>query len=295
VKEDTALEFKGTGTDTVSDMADLNFTWDFGDGTTAFGKNVTYTYTKPKAYTATLTVKDNEGATGIATVQITVTNVKPVAKASASLTSVKTKEVITFSSVGSNDTASDLAGLKYLWTFGDGSSSTLKNPTHSYTTGGSKPVKLTVTDEHGEVASASLTITVQGTGGGGGDGDDGTNMTLVAAAIGGIVAAVLIVLALLFLRKKGDTTPKPKKVKVEEDEEEAEAAPSKPTKTVKKAKVEKDEEEKPSKEKPKEKEDEKDEDEEGDDEDISDDEPAPTPKDASKKTEAPKATKDEKK
>ena len=306
VKEDSALLFNGTGTDTVSDQQTLNYTWDFGDGNNATGKVSLHTYTKVKTYTATLTVRDDEGLTGAATTQITVTNVNPIAKANASKTSVKTSEVITFSSAGSNDTPSDLDGLTFLWTFGDGASSTLKNPTHSYTTGGNKPVKLTVTDEHGASATATLTITVQATACSNcGTEDKGTNMALVAGAIVGIVAVILVVLLVLFMRKKAETTPKPKPktVKADEEEEAAEtAALSKPTKKLKKAKpeeeetpskdaskeeAEKEEKEKPSKDDAKEKDD--------GDEDISDDEPGSATKDAPKTPEAPNAAKDEKK
>ncbi len=39
------------------------YEWDFGDGTTGIGKTVTHSYSKPGAYTVTLTVKDMAGNT----------------------------------------------------------------------------------------------------------------------------------------------------------------------------------------------------------------------------------------
>jgi PKD repeat protein len=221
--EDKSMTFKGTGTDTVSDQANLNYTWDLGDGTIAYGTSVNHTYTQAKVYTVTFSVMDNEGMVGTAQMTVTVTNLKPIAKAAADKSTVKIDELVTFSSAGSTDTLSDVATLKYLWTFGDGTSSTDKNPTHAYTSSGVKTVKLTVTDNDLELASMTLSITVKAkptTGGG------GVNMMLVAAVIIIVIVAVILIVLAIMMMKKG-SKPKPKsKVKkaAEDDEEEVEEA-----------------------------------------------------------------------
>lgn len=46
--------------------------WDFGDGATASGVNVTHAYSEPGLYTVTLTVKDNKMAVGSDTCNVTV-------------------------------------------------------------------------------------------------------------------------------------------------------------------------------------------------------------------------------
>jgi len=56
----------------------------------------------------------------------------------------KTGDVITFSSAGSTDPDGD--PLTYQWTFGDGGSSTLANPTHVYTSGNNYTAQLVVRD-----------------------------------------------------------------------------------------------------------------------------------------------------
>jgi PKD repeat protein len=68
-----------------------------------------------------------------------------------------TKENIVFT-----DQSSDPDGsiVSYLWDFGDGKTSTDRNPTHAYERAGSYTVTLTVTDNEGATASASATITV---------------------------------------------------------------------------------------------------------------------------------------
>ncbi|MEI6235304.1 MAG: PKD domain-containing protein [Planctomycetota bacterium] len=58
------------------------------------------------------------------------------------------------------DTDGDL--LTYTWLFLDGSTSSLPNPTHSFTTIGDKSVVVLVTDSHGGQISATLVISVTG-------------------------------------------------------------------------------------------------------------------------------------
>jgi PKD repeat protein len=55
----------------------LTHSWNFGDGTTSTAANPTKTYSTNGNYTATLTVRDPEGATGTANVRVTVGNTAP--------------------------------------------------------------------------------------------------------------------------------------------------------------------------------------------------------------------------
>ena len=62
-------------------------------------------------------------------------------------------------------TATDADGdaiATWAWTFGDGATSNLQNPTHRYPSGGTFTVTLTVTDARGVSGSVSKTITVEG-------------------------------------------------------------------------------------------------------------------------------------
>jgi PKD repeat protein len=65
---------------------------------------------------------------------------------------------MTFSSAGSADPEGGT--LTYLWTFGDGTSSTAANPTHAYADNGTYTVALTVRTAAGANATASTTATV---------------------------------------------------------------------------------------------------------------------------------------
>jgi PKD repeat protein len=55
----------------------ITFSWAFGDGATSTAANPSHTYTANGNFTATLTVRDNQGATGTASVPITVGNTAP--------------------------------------------------------------------------------------------------------------------------------------------------------------------------------------------------------------------------
>ena len=65
---------------------------------------------------------------------------------------------VTFSSAGTADPEGD--PLTYLWTFGDGGTSTAQNPTHTYADNGVYPVTVTVDDGHGHPATANTTATI---------------------------------------------------------------------------------------------------------------------------------------
>ncbi|WP_200942816.1 PQQ-dependent sugar dehydrogenase [Cellulomonas sp. Root485] len=59
------------------DGGTLSYSWAFGDGTTSTAANPTKTYSANGSYTATLTVRDPQGATGTSSVQVSVGNTAP--------------------------------------------------------------------------------------------------------------------------------------------------------------------------------------------------------------------------
>jgi PKD repeat protein len=67
-----AVNFTGSGS-SDTDGSIQSYQWAFGDGGTASTANPSHTYTTGGNYTAKLIVTDNDGATGQATVNITVT------------------------------------------------------------------------------------------------------------------------------------------------------------------------------------------------------------------------------
>ena len=68
------LDFDGSGS-VDNDGSIASYAWDTGDGQTASGAQVSHVWTNPGAYTVTLTVTDDQGATASATVSVTVAGV----------------------------------------------------------------------------------------------------------------------------------------------------------------------------------------------------------------------------
>jgi PKD repeat protein len=155
-KAPLVVAFTGSGTD--SDGTIASYAWTFGDGGTSNLQNPSHTYLSPGNYTATVTVTDNGGATGSSTVGISaVSNQPPTASASATPLSGTAPLLVTFTGSG---TDADGTIASYAWAFGDGGTSTLQNPTHTFASAGSYTATLTVTDNNGATASSSVAITV---------------------------------------------------------------------------------------------------------------------------------------
>ncbi len=143
----------------------LTYLWNFGDNTTSTSANPSHTFTSTssKTFTVNLTVKDDGGLTNSKSIQIVVdilANRTPVAAISADRTSGVSPVTVNFSSAGSSDPDND--PLTYLWNFGDNTTSTSANPSHTFTSTSSKTftVNLTVKDDGGLTNSKSMQIVV---------------------------------------------------------------------------------------------------------------------------------------
>lgn len=86
----------------------------------------------------------------------------PVARATATPSNGRKPLRVTFSSAGSAD-PDDGQTVSYRWDFGDGTTSTAANPTHTYRRNGNFQAVLTVTDSTGRTGTASVAVTVGNT------------------------------------------------------------------------------------------------------------------------------------
>ncbi|MDH5664519.1 MAG: PKD domain-containing protein, partial [Candidatus Bathyarchaeota archaeon] len=125
----------------------VSYSWDFGDGNVATGVFVEHSYTNDGAYDVTLTVTDDDGATGTATSTKYVGNKPPVASFTESAETIYTGEVVTFDATSSHDP--DGMIVSYFWEFDDGTNTTGETADHAYADDGVYIVTLTVTDDDG--------------------------------------------------------------------------------------------------------------------------------------------------
>lgn len=136
----------------------LTYAWDFGDGTSEDGESVSHTYDTDGEYEVVLTVSDGESS---ATAELSVTvalNQNPVAAFTSSSTSGFLILTVDFDA----STSSDPEGheLSYTWDFGDGTTGTGAQVTHSFEQAGNFEVELTVTDSYGGSATESTMVEV---------------------------------------------------------------------------------------------------------------------------------------
>jgi gliding motility-associated-like protein len=145
----TDIDFK------VSSNTNVKFLWDFGDGTTLFTKDsiVKFSYKDPGFYIPKVILQDSLGClipiTGADTLKIYGSK----ADFSADKTILCDNGPVQFTDLTS--TADIITSI--VWNFGDGNSSTLKNPVHNYAAPGSYNVTLTVNTANG--CSNSITKT----------------------------------------------------------------------------------------------------------------------------------------
>ena len=127
--------------------------WDFNDGGASTTQNPSHTYASSGSYTVLLTASNSSGST----YATQVINVLPASTLSASFAYSPASPVMG-ESIQFTDTSAG-SPTSWQWSFGDGATSTARNPIHSYTTAGSKIVTLEVANGLGS-SSGSRTVTV---------------------------------------------------------------------------------------------------------------------------------------
>lgn len=154
------VSFDGTGS-SDPDGSITSYAWDFGNDRTATTPTGSATYTQPGTYTVTLTVTDNQGATGTATRQIVVTGA-PNTPPNAVIRTVSVAGTIplTVNLSGGNSTDPDGTIAGYAWNLGNGQTGTGASIQAIYTEAGSYTVTLVVTDDRGATATQTLVIDV---------------------------------------------------------------------------------------------------------------------------------------
>lgn len=159
------VNFTDSSTGNVS-----NLSWDFGNGATSTASNVLLSFDNPGTYQVRLTAHGPFGGTSstLKTISVLVptTPSPPIAEFTSNAQFGTAPATISFTdkSIGTVD--------NWFWDFGDGSTSVVENPTHTYDVPGNYTVTLTVNNSGGgdsETKTNFINIS-QGNNGGNGHG-----------------------------------------------------------------------------------------------------------------------------
>ena len=119
--------------------------WDFGDGGTSTAQHPSYIYTAPGLYTVTLTASNPYGfGQQTRTGYIAVDVIPPAAAFMGTPTVGASPLVVDFT-----DQSTMGVATAWQWSFGDGASSSLQHPQHTYTVAGSYNVSLMASNAYG--------------------------------------------------------------------------------------------------------------------------------------------------
>jgi len=116
--------------------------WDFGDGNTSIEQNPAHTYAAAGNYSVTLNASNTYGYSISALVTITVL-MPPAANFTANVTTGNAPLAVQFTDQSTGNVTA------WLWDFGDGNTSAVKNPIHTYAAVGNYTVTLNVSNAYG--------------------------------------------------------------------------------------------------------------------------------------------------
>jgi PKD repeat protein len=143
VPVNTVVRFTDQSTNDPSE-----WNWDFGDGSSSSAESPPHAFSEPGTYEVTLTVTNVSGS-DTATQTIVVID-PPTASFTRSINELE----VDFVDTSLNDPT------EWDWDFGDGTSSSVQNPSKTYTTPGTYTVTLIVSNDAGSSAPFTGTVTV---------------------------------------------------------------------------------------------------------------------------------------
>lgn len=129
----------------TSSPTPISQTWNMGDGTTYSTPNVTHTFNGIGTYTVTLTNEFPGGCISTKTQQVDVTGGPAIDFNADTTKACKPPFAVNFQAVG--------AASGFNWDFGDGTTSTQQNPSHTYQTAGTFTVTLSAANATGCVST----------------------------------------------------------------------------------------------------------------------------------------------
>ncbi|MGQ0796415.1 MAG: PKD domain-containing protein, partial [Methanobacteriota archaeon] len=167
------------------------FTWDFGDAGTGAGMFANHTFSAEATYTVTLTVTDAASGLGIVAKSVPIRRAAVVGNVTAAFDAEVNGLSVMFVDRSVSDTGAAI--VRWLWAFGDDTSSTEARPNHTYRFAGffaTFTVLLYAYDAEGNVGSTSRDVML-------------TNGPLLFGTTGVILVAVAVpIVVIWWLRRR---------------------------------------------------------------------------------------------
>lgn len=151
--KDNYIKVKSMAADFDDDP--LKYKWTFGDGKSAVSVNPGHTYAQEGVYQVRLKVSDGQASAEKAK-DIRIPNSSPVSDFEFEKDPLKPMK-FKFTSLAT-DPEND--AIKVKWSFGDGKTSTVLNPAHTFARAGTYTVTLSVNDGYHAAVKKSMEITV---------------------------------------------------------------------------------------------------------------------------------------
>jgi PKD repeat protein len=130
-------------TDLSTGSTPRTYQWSFGDGGTSILPNPTHSYAATGIYTVTLTITNSYGSDSRTKTEYIRVGAGPVADFTGTPQSGNIPLAVAFTDISTGNPAT------WSWSFGDGGTSTERNPSHTYTKAGTYGITLTVTNTFG--------------------------------------------------------------------------------------------------------------------------------------------------
>lgn len=126
----------------IGNLALKQFNWTFGDGCTSINSGIVHTFF-PGNYSVKLILKDENNCVDSSQNNVTITTM-PALTVKAFFTVNDSFQCVSSNSFHFTNLSTTACNINYLWQFGDGTTSTLFEPTKTYTTAGKYKVTLSV-------------------------------------------------------------------------------------------------------------------------------------------------------
>ena len=127
----------------------VSWNWNFGDGSRTNSQNASHLYSTPGIYSVSLSAVDHAGNVVIGTGPTTISAQPTNLVYSANPTNGFAPLTVSFSAPGSDANGNSITA--WGWNFGDGNTSTLQNPSHTYLNPGNYQPSLVASNNLGEL------------------------------------------------------------------------------------------------------------------------------------------------